>query len=316
MKIEILATESLGVRSLCCLVTAKTQRVLIDPGIALGYTRYKLFPHPLQVAVDERIQDKIVEAWSEATDIVISHFHGDHTPLADANPYQLNIQRIVGLNPRAKIWAKLSHLSPIESKRLDSISPLLPNSVLSAPEKTHGVLQFSKPVPHGRDYNNLETVVMTRIQEDCVFVHASDIQLLNDEAISQIISWEPDIVLASGPPLYLFKLSKDQIKQAWYNAAKLSQKVHTLILDHHLLRSRTGETWLEDLSSETQKKIMCGADFMEKPRMLLEARRKELYKQMPVPEGWHEAYAHGEVKTDYYWNRAKEQYKDIGFTIS
>ena len=152
---------------------------------------------------------------------------------------------------------------------------------------------------------------MTRIQEDCVFVHASDIQLLNDEAISQIISWGPDIVLASGPPLYLLKLSKDQIKQAWHNAVKLSQKVATLILDHHLLRSRTGETWLEDLSSKTQKKIMCGADFMKKPRMLLEARRKELYKQMPVPEGWHEAYAHGEVKTDYYWNLARTQYKGL-----
>ena len=311
MKIEILATESLGVRGLCCLVTTKSQQVLIDPGIALGYTRYELLPHPLQIAVDERIQDKIVEAWSEATDIVISHFHGDHTPLADANPYQLNIQRIVGLNPHAKIWAKLSHLSPIESKRLDSISPLLPNSVLSAPEKTHGVLQFSKPVPHGRDYNNLETVVMTRIEEECVFVHASDIQLLNDEAISQIISWDPDIVLASGPPLYLFKLSKDQMEKAWHNAVKLSQKVATLILDHHLLRSRMGETWLQDLSSKTQNKIMCGADFMEKPRMLLEARRKELYKQMPVPEGWHEAYAHGKVKTDYYWNRTKEQYKNL-----
>ena len=311
MKIEILATESLGVRGLCCLVTTKSQQVLIDPGIALGYTRYKLLPHPLQVAVDEIIQDKIVEAWSEATDIVISHFHGDHTPLADANPYQLNIQRIVGLNPHAKIWAKLSHLSPIESKRLDSISPLLPNSVLSAPEKTHGVLQFSKPVPHGRDYNNLETVVMTRIEEECVFVHASDIQLLNDEAISQIISWDPDIVLASGPPLYLFKLSKDQMEKAWHNAVKLSQKVATLILDHHLLRSRMGETWLQDLSSKTQNKIMCGADFMEKPRMLLEARRKELYEQMPVPEGWHEAYAHGKVKTDYYWNRTKEQYKNL-----
>ena len=285
MKIEILATESLGVRGLCCLVTAESQRVLIDPGIALGYTRYRLLPHPLQVAVDERIQDRMVEAWSEATDIVISHFHGDHTPLADANPYQFPIERIAGLNPHAKIWAKLSQLSPIESKRLDSISPLLPNTVLSAPEKTHGVLRFSKPVPHGRDYNNLETVVMTRIEENRVFVHASDIQLLNDKAISQIISWEPDIVFASGPPLYLFKLSKDEIGKAWHNAVKLSQKVDTLILDHHLLRSRTGETWLQDLSSETPKKIMCGADFMEKPRMLLEARRKELYKQMPVPEG-------------------------------
>ncbi|MBW1676939.1 MAG: hypothetical protein JRJ79_10115 [Deltaproteobacteria bacterium] len=311
MKIEILATESLGVRGLCCLVTTERQKILIDPGIALGYTRHKLLPHPLQVAVDERIQNKIVGAWYEATDIVISHFHGDHTPLADANPFQLPIQRIARLNPHAKIWAKLSRLSPIEGKRLDSISSLLPNSVLSAPEKTHGVLQFSKPVPHGRDLNNLETVVMTRIGEDCVFVHASDIQLLNDEAISQIISWEPDIALVSGPPLYLSKLSNDQIKKAWHNAVKLSQKVATLILDHHLLRSRTGETWLQDLSSETQKEIMCGADFMEKPRMLLEVRRKELYKQMPVSEGWHEAYARGKVTTDYYWNLARTQYKGL-----
>jgi len=39
--------------------------------------------------------------------------------------------------------------------------------------------------------------------------------------------------------------------------------------------------------------------------MLLEAWRKDLYKQMPVPEGWHEAYGQGKVNTDYYWNLAK-----------
>jgi predicted metallo-beta-lactamase superfamily hydrolase len=311
VKIEILAAESLGVRGLCCLVTTKSQRVLLDPGIALGYTRYKLLPHPLQVAVDERLQDKIVNAWSEATDIVVSHFHGDHTPLANANPFQLNIARVVGLNPHAKIWAKLSHLSPTESKRLESISDLLPNTVLSAPGKTYGALRFSQPVPHGRDHDNLETVLMTRIENDRVFVHASDIQLLNDAAISQIIAWKPDIVLASGPPLYLLKLSKGQTEKAWHNALKLSGKVDALILDHHLLRSRNGETWLENLSSKTQKKIMCGADFMEKPRMLLEARRRELYKKMPVPEGWHEAYAAGKAKTDYYWNLARAQYEAL-----
>ncbi len=116
MKIEILGTESLGVRGLCCFVKTESQKILIDPGIALGYTRYKLLPHPLQVAVDERIQERIIEAWSEATDIVISHFHGDHIPLVDANPYQLNIKKIAGLNPNAKIWAKSSHLSPTEKK--------------------------------------------------------------------------------------------------------------------------------------------------------------------------------------------------------
>jgi len=53
---------------------------------------------------------------------------------------------------------------------------------------------------------------MTRIEGDFVFVHASDIQLLGDEAVSQILSWKPDIVFASGPPLYLGRLSDRQNK--------------------------------------------------------------------------------------------------------
>jgi len=305
MKIEILGTESLGVRGLCCFVRTESKKILIDPGIALGYTRYKLLPHPLQVAIDERIQERIIEAWSEATDIVISHFHGDHIPLVDANPYQLNIKKIAGLNPNAKIWAKSSLLSPTEKKRANSFSLALNKKLISAEEKEQGGLSFSNPVPHGES-NNLETVIMTKIEEDCVFVHASDIQLLNNEAVSQILSWKPDIVFASGPPLYLFKLSKDQVRRAWYNAIKLSEKVDTLILDHHLMRGYAGVRWLKRLSSETRKKILCGADFMKKPRMLLEARRKRLYEEMPVAEGWHEAYAKGKVSTDYYWNLAND----------
>ena len=50
---------------------------------------------------------------------------------------------------------------------------------------------------------------------------------------------------------------------------------------------------------------------MNKPRMLLEAQRKHLYEQMPVPEGWHEAYGKGNVNTDYYLNLAKKQYNSI-----
>jgi len=54
MKIEILTAEPLGVRGLCCYVITKTKRILIDPGIALGYSRYNYLPHPYQIAVDER----------------------------------------------------------------------------------------------------------------------------------------------------------------------------------------------------------------------------------------------------------------------
>jgi len=311
MKIEILGTESLGVRGLCCSVTTEKQKILIDPGIALGYMRYQLLPHPLQVAVDEKIQKKIIKAWSTATDIAISHFHGDHIPLGNANPYQLNSNKIANLNPKANIWAKLSHLSPIEKERAESLSLILENNLIPAEEKTQGILRFSKPVPHGEANNNEETVMMTKIEEDCVFVHASDIQLLNHESISQIESWKPDILLASGPPIYLSKLSKDQIKKAWCNALRISKMVDTFIIDHHLLRDKNGIQWLKKISSKADKIILCGADFMNKPRMLLEAWRKDLYKQMPVPEGWHEAYGQGKVNTDYYWNLAKNYYYNL-----
>ncbi|NMG83128.1 MAG: MBL fold metallo-hydrolase [Methanosarcinales archaeon] len=300
-------------KRLSCFVRTGKQRILIDPGISLGYNRYGLLPHPFQVAVDERIQKKIVQRWSEATDIVISHFHGDHIPLKDANPYQFSIKKITGLNPDVRIWAKNpSHLHPIEEKRVESLSAILKNDFVAAEGIKHGAMTFSGPVFHGGKRNNPQTVMMTRIKEDRVFVHTSDIQLLDEEAISQILDWEPDIVLADGPPLYMpDKLPEEQIERAWHNARRLSREVDTLILDHHLMRSYAGIEWLERLSSETRNKVICGADFMKQPRMLLEAGRKSLYRDMPVPAGWHEAYAEGNVGTDRYWNLAKRIYKSM-----
>ena len=85
MRIEILGTESLGVRGLSCVVEAGERKIVIDPGVALGYNRHGLLPHPLQVAVGEVVRQKIIRAMADATDIVFSHFHGDHVPLVDAN---------------------------------------------------------------------------------------------------------------------------------------------------------------------------------------------------------------------------------------
>ena len=67
-------------------------------------------------------------------------------------------------------------------------------------------MSFSGPEPHGQANNPTETVMMTRIEEDEVFVHAPDMQLLDDETVSRIIYWKPDIVLAGGPPIYLSRL--------------------------------------------------------------------------------------------------------------
>ena len=306
MDIEIVGTESLGVRGLCCFVRTEKRGILIDPGVALGYTRYGLLPHPFQVAVAEKVQEKIVERWSEATDIVISHFHGDHVPLVDANPYQLDIERVRGLNPNVTIWSKtLPHLSPLEMKRADSLSSVLGNREIEAEGKKDGAITFSRAVFHGDKDDTAVTVMMTRIEGDDVFVHASDIQLLNTEAVSQILDWMPQTLLVGGPPLYLSKrLSKNQMDKAWNNAVRICREVDTPILDHHLMRDLEGVKWIERLSLETGKRVMCGADFMKKPRTLLEAGRKRSYEDMPVPAEWHEKYAKGIVGTDPYWMSA------------
>jgi uncharacterized protein len=80
----------------------------------------------------------------------------------------------------------------------------------------------------------------------------------------------------------------------------LAGEVKMLILEHHLLRSRKGERWLDYASSLSQHHIICAADFMGCRRTLLEAERISWYKKAPVPVGWHEAYARDETALETY----------------
>jgi hypothetical protein len=90
MIIKILGSESLGVRGLSCSVELKNRKIFIDPGIALGWSRYGFFPHPFQIAIGAGIREKIIEELKNASDVIFSHFDGDHCPLYNPNPYQLD----------------------------------------------------------------------------------------------------------------------------------------------------------------------------------------------------------------------------------
>ena len=302
MNLTILGTESLGVRGLSCEVQAGERKVVIDPGVALGYWRYGLLPHPAQVAVGEQVRRNIVAALHDATDVVLSHFHGDHIPLPDANPYQLNAHQVAPLFRTIRLWSKgPDGLSHHMASRREALIEIFGRNLPNAEGQQDGPLRFSLPVIHGDPHTNRGTVIMTRIEdEDGVFVHASDIQLLDGEAVALILAWRPDIVLASGPPLYLARLSPWQRRQAWENGLRLARGVKMLILDHHLLRCEAGLHWLDRLTCATGRRVLCAADFMDHPRCLLESRRVQLYKEMPVPQGWHEAYTNGDADTNSY----------------
>ncbi|MGD2028885.1 MAG: hypothetical protein PVG86_03015 [Desulfobacterales bacterium] len=301
MDIEILSAESLGVRGLCCYVETRQRKILIDPGFALGYMRHKLLPHPRQVAMAERVRRKIINRWGKSTDIVISHFHGDHVPLVNANPYQLHAKELTALHQTARVWSKNpAHLSSNETVREASLRDALDVHFFPGEGVRDGPLHFSLAVPHGDPDVTDELVMMTLVEEGIRFLHAPDIQLLCDQTVSQILEWQPDILIAGGPPLYLARLTEEQIKRAWQNALRLARCIDRFILDHHLLRCSEGITWLEELSAVSGKPVLCAADFMCRKRMLMEAERETLYRDFPVPEGWHEDYANGEATTQKY----------------
>jgi hypothetical protein len=168
-----------------------------------------------------------------------------------------------------------------------------------AENSAHGPMTFSPAMPHGVKDSRLGTVMMTRIDlGGKVFVHASDIQLLDRASVEFIIAWQADIVLAAGPPLYLETLSTDLRAVAWDNALLLASRVETLILDHHLMRDQQGIEWLNALSAAAGKQVYCGADFMNRPRLLLEAQRSQLYQSMPVAVDWHNQYARQKRSTE------------------
>jgi hypothetical protein len=126
-------------------------------------------------------------------------------------------------------WSKNGHESrPEMRRRFHDLQELTGDNLRVVEGRTEGPLSFSPPVPHGEANTHLGTVMMTRIElEDRVFVHASDIQLLDTEAVDQIIRWQPDIVFTTGPPLYLDSLGTQPSRSrmdGWMTTCRARQK--------------------------------------------------------------------------------------------
>jgi hypothetical protein len=239
----------------------------------------------------------IIDALSGATDVVFSHYLGDHIPLGNANPYQLAICDLPQSFANLCGWRKSpDDLGENMKRRADDLVKLLGSRLQVSEGASDGLMRFSPSVPDGVKNSRMGTVMMTRIElKNKIFVHASDIQLLDAEAIDYIIGWQADIVLAAGPPQYLERLADNLRTTAWRNGLCLAAAVETVTLDHHLMRDHHGPAWLDALSAAAGNQVYCAADFMHRKRLFFEAERTEMYKKMSVPEGWHEAYAKGGI---------------------
>ncbi len=283
MKIQIIGAESLGARSMCCVVETTTRRIIIDPGVALAPRRFGLPPHPIELKKAEQIRQMILNELPNTTDVVISHFHGDHAPLKTPDPSQIPLSEFIARLGTSRLWVKsrTGNTQLMDSRYLDFCA-VLNCYVADADGINDGELAFSPPVPHGERYRG--TVMMTKITANAeTFVHASDIQLLDESTISILLNWQPDILFCDGPPVYLPSLSPSARQEAFKNAVLLTQKIPLIIIDHHLLRSFTGLDFLQSVKTRSKGKIISAAEWTGEKSELLEARRRELYRAEKPP---------------------------------
>ncbi|WP_298667800.1 hypothetical protein [uncultured Methanofollis sp.] len=274
MQITILGAESLGARSMATVVEAAGRTVLIDPGVALAPKRSGLPPHPREVEAAERVREAILWWLPRATDVVITHFHGDHMPLADADPYQVSLSAFA-LPEKCRVWVPGEEGHPGRSRaRRRALVQALHRPIPSAGGKDDGVVACSSPFPHGGGGGGVMIVAVR--EGDACFVHASDTQLLSSEAVATALRWRPSVVYTSGPPLYLPGVTWTEADLAHAHATRIAAATDTLVIDHHPLRGEGGLRWVEDAGG------ISAAEFMGVTPALLEARRRDLWGRPPA----------------------------------
>ncbi len=298
IRITPVAFESLGVRSMSTFVETPDVKILIDPGVALGL-RLRLLPHPEEYEA-LRNSRQILRKYARMADILtVSHYHHDHfTPsftdttwLASSQREAENLYRgktlmvkdvrsSVNVSQRRRGWIFQSFCRKIESQVI----------VADAREFQYGdtKVRFSTPLPHGEDASEQGWVLATIVELPREkLVHASDIQgPMSDRALRFILDERPTAVIVGGPPSYLsgLRVSEDSIKKGLENLAVIAREIPLVIVDHHLLRDQGSLGTLSELSAVVKSsghEVMTAAEHLGKPPRLLEANRKELYRDKP-----------------------------------
>ncbi len=308
-ELRIIGCESLGVRGLSLTASLKgSTKILIDPGVALGYTRYGLHPHPIQAVAGDVVRRELISYWGRVSDVVISHLHGDHTPLPNANPFQLSLNSVGGKGFNARIWVPSSKLlRGREALRLKALRKAF-KELIKEVEGGEGFsnVSFHGPIPHG----GVGTpVILTLIELNGLkLLHAPGSQLVSGRAVELIIKLRPEAVVTDGPPIYRFMhnqlILNEVLDKALKNLRRIAEVVNTVVIDHHILRCVEGYEWVLRVRREVGRldcTVLTAAEAELKPPTLLEAWRRVLYREAPVSNEWfmnHSSYS--ELVRRYY----------------
>lgn len=293
----------MGVRSMAMHVETPDLRILLDAGAALGM-RAGLLPHSLEYKALKEAKERIKQFAKKSDYVTISHYHFDHYIATwkevDAkwtwSSYEEAREVYGGKTIFAKAFRKNINISQRKRGYLfGKISKDFCKEIIYADDSKHQfgrtTVVFSAPLHHGGDDTKLGYVIGTSISYDGkTIMHCADVQGPGSaDALRVILEMKPDILVLSGPPLYLagWKVDQEIIDNGLRNLEKIVGNVKHVIVDHHLLRNVDGLDVIEKLKNEAKKegnKVNTIAETMGIRNNLLEAKRKQLYDEFPPDE--------------------------------
>ncbi|WP_414468392.1 MBL fold metallo-hydrolase [Methanobacterium sp. ACI-7] len=291
MKIIPLAFESMGVRSMATYVETD-QKILIDPGTSIAPKRFGYPPWKDEFEALYETRAKINECAKIADIITISHYHHDHyTPFElgkflDSSP---ETAEKMYRNKRLFIKHPTSEINKSQRKRvadflknLDDLECEISYTDGQTFDIGNTVLKFSNALPHGPEGGRLGFVVALTIEYDGKsLMHASDVQgPISDKTKQFILDENPDILILSGPPIYLqdFVMDRSEIQKARKNLIEIAENIPKVVVDHHLLRDLRSFKFIKSIKEESKGNICVASEILDKKPYLLEARRKKFYR--------------------------------------
>jgi len=287
LKVRILASDSVGVRSMATVVCAGGIKIFVDPGVSYAPRRYGLPPHELELKRVEEVKERIVSELADSDVVIITHYHYDHYLYRPEDVENYRGKWLIVKDPtnninvsqriRAHRLFKLNRVNELASRVdvLDSREYKINDGV---------IVRGSKPVPHGAD-TRLGYVIMVLI-ECCgiKFAHASDVQgPMSEEALDILVKWRPDVLFISGPPTYFegYKVDRSLVRKGLENLKVLARKLSDstiIIADHHFARDLNYPELLSLVRRESGGIVISAAEFMGVKYEPLEAMRKDLWR--------------------------------------
>lgn len=279
MKIDLVAFDSFGIKSMCTRVETKDVTVTIDPGIAVETGSFPL-PDDEKIRLIMKYEEAIRKSCEISDVVVVTHYHYDHhTPVADEGMYGDKILLVKApshyINKsqryRASAFLDLVEGMAKKVKIADGQSIKFGNTKLD----------FSRPLWHGVERSKLGYVLTLAIEENEKMLFSSDISgPMIEEYASMIIKEKPDVLILDGPPTYIlgYIMSYKNLARAISNIEKIVEEIEgKIILDHHLMRDYRYKDLLKivyDKAAELEKEVLSAAEVKGEEPMVIKGFKK------------------------------------------